>query len=467
MKRSILLLLLCITVIYNKAAAQANTLNGVYAGIRLVVSPLIGGGMNRDDIVILFRPDGTLNDQMDKPDWKTRITGNYQISGSKVLIKFTRGRTDDYTIKNDDKLDGGGYYLFKLNGTAIPAGYYEFKSASGSGGGVSGLAYVGASSNTGLNFDGKGNFSHSRSSAVMVSGDNIGGGSTKKSSGNGTYKIDHGTLTLSYSNGKTELHTFFCRPHDQHHMAAIDGDIYFMKDEKEDEPALSKDNTSQAGSSASSTAKGSTSIPGAIDGRSLLLKANDAHGGNSLDMMKTARLSATIMGLKAVELIDIAGKKVRVELWKNGKLASVEQTEGNSGWKWANGNKTNLSADRLAEMKSTLYSGLLGLRKPVLNQMQVIGTQKLKNGGYSVLCRMDGNDYIFAINDQNLLTAYGNKTAGKTSVALLSDLRPVQGITIPFHETLTSGLQKLSIQYDNCDINPDLDDNNWAIPTGN
>ncbi|MGN8069747.1 hypothetical protein [Mucilaginibacter sp. 22184] len=202
------------------------------------------------------------------------------------------------------------------------------------------------------------------------------------------------------------------------------------------------------------------------DAKALLLDANNAHGGRKLDTIKTLRYTATIMGVKAVSYVDIQDNKIRIELWENEKVISTEQEENGIGWQWLNGKKADMPPARIAEMKSTFYSGLLGLRKPAINQMQVLHMQKLKNNTYSVQCKLDGNDYIFAINNQNQLVAEANKTFGRTSVSALSDLRPVQGIMIPFHEVVTSGIKKLVIQYDSFEINPVFNADTWAVPAG-
>jgi hypothetical protein len=200
------------------------------------------------------------------------------------------------------------------------------------------------------------------------------------------------------------------------------------------------------------------------DAKTLLLKANIAHGGHELDIVKKMRYSAVIMGVKAVSYTDIYNNKLRIEFWENDKLISIEQMDGNNGWLWHQGKTAPIPPTRIAEMKSTFYSGFLGLRKPALNQMQVLNMQKLKNNTYSVLGRLDGNDYIFAINSQNLLVAEANKTSGRTSVSALSDLRPVQGIMIPFKEIVTTGFKKLVIEYDDFEINPSFSTDTWIIP---
>jgi len=200
------------------------------------------------------------------------------------------------------------------------------------------------------------------------------------------------------------------------------------------------------------------------DAKTLLLKANLAHGGHALDIVKTMHYSALIMGVKAVSYTDIYNHKLRIELWENDRLVSVEQMDGNNSWRWIQGKKAPLPPNRIAEMKSTFYSGLLGLRKPALNQMQVLNMQKLKNNTYSILGRLEGNDYIFALNNQNLLVAEANKTSGRTSVSALSDLRSVQGILIPFKEIVTTGFKKLIIEYENFEINPSFATATWAVP---
>ncbi|WPU91249.1 hypothetical protein SNE25_18190 [Mucilaginibacter sabulilitoris] len=464
MKLFILILITCTIGVYYRAEAQTGSLNGVYAGCQFTVSPLIGGGMNRRDIVFLFRPDGTFNDQMGQADWKTRVSGKYTVSGSKIDLNFAGGHSQ-YTIKDASTLYGHGYNLFKLQGNIIPPGYYEFISAMGSGGGVSGLAYVGTSTHRGLNFDANGHFSNSRSSATLIAGDNVGGGSTSSGNGSGIYKIKDGVLTLTYSDGKTELHSFFCdKPGMKTQMAMVDGRIYFKNNDKETDKPVAAKTTSTASNNITATSP----VTNNTDGMALLLRANNTHGGAKLNNVKTARLTATIMGIKAVELIDLDNSRIRVELWKNGKLSSVEQTEGDNGWQWINGSKTMLPADKVASDKSTLYSNVLGLRKAALDKMQILNTQKTPNNNiYTVECKLDGNNYVFAVNDQNQLVAFGYRIGGKTSTSLLSDMRQVQGISIPFHEVSTSGTQKLTIQYDNMEVNPVFDASNWTVPPSN
>ena len=162
-------------------------------------------------------------------------------------------------------------------------------------------------------------------------------------------------------------------------MAAIDGDLYFQDDGEDDKPAKStaKAKTNTGNNTTTTTDNSSNNV--ASDGKSLLLRANELHGGAKLDAVKTVKFSATIMGIKAVSFIDTDAGKVRIELWKNFKLASIEQLEGDGGWQWQNGHKNALPANRVAEMKNSFYSGVMGLRKSVIDGMQVVNIKKINN----------------------------------------------------------------------------------------
>ncbi|WP_114939509.1 hypothetical protein [Mucilaginibacter endophyticus] len=463
MKQFTLVLFALLCCFYDHVFAQ-DKLDGVYAGCEFSPSPIFGGGMNRRDVSVLFRPDGTFNDLLNRADWQTNVSGRYTVSKGEVTLKYTKS-SSVYTITKYGSLSNYAHELFKLQGNIIPEGYYSFISAMGGGGAAYGTTYVGALSTQGLNFDGKGHFSNSRYSGSVVAGENVGGGSSSSKDGSGTYKINKGVLTLAYTDGHIELHSFFCDMGGKTRMAVVDGRVFFVDNNDKTANKNTKSPTALKKASDNSETADNNALP---DGKTLLLKANAAHGGDKLNALKTARLTGSVSGLKVVELIDIPNSKVRVEIWKNGKPVSVQQTEGNAGWQWSSGNKSELPANNVAEVKTALYTGVIGLRKSLLDQMQIMNTQKIPNNNmYTVQCKLNGNEYVFAINDQNQLMAYGYKVGDKTLFSMLSDLRPVQGITIPYREATTSGQQKLNIQYDNMDVNPVLDEQSWAVPAGN
>jgi len=463
MKQFTLVLFALLCCFYDHTFAQ-DKLDGVYAGCEFSPSPIFGGGMNRRDVSVLFRPDGTFNASLNRADWQTNVSGRYTINKGEVTLKYTKS-SSVYTITKYGSLSNYSHELFKLQGNIIPEGYYSFISAMGGGGAAYGTTYVGALSTQGLNFDGKGHFSNSRYSGSVVAGENVGGGSSSSRDGSGTYKINKGVLTLTYTDGHTELHSFFCDMGGKTRMAVVDGRVFFVDNNDKTDDKNTKPSTAAKKVSGNSTTADNNAVP---DGKTLLLKANATHGGDKLNALKTARLTCSVSGLKVVELIDIPNNKVRVEVWKNGKPVSVQQTEGNTGWQWSGGNRSDLPANSVAEVKTALYTGVIGLRKSLLDQMQVMNAQKIPNNNmYTIQCKLNGNEYVFAINDQNQLMAYGYKVGDKTLFSMLSDLRPVQGITIPYREATTSGQQKLNIQYDNMDVNPVLDGQSWAVPAGN
>ncbi|UOE49298.1 hypothetical protein MTO98_33430 [Mucilaginibacter sp. SMC90] len=464
MKQFLLAALAVFSCCSNDIFAQVK-LDGVYAGCEFSPSPIFGGGMNRRDVAVMFRPDGTFNDVLNRADWQTNVSGKYTVNNNEVNLKYTKS-SSVYTITKYGSLSNYAHELFKLQGNVIPAGYYSFISAMGGGGAAYGTTYVGALSTQGLNFDGQGHFSNSRYSGSVVAGENVGGGSSSSKDGRGTYKINKGVLTLTYTDGHTELHSFFCDMGGKTRMAVVDGRVFFVDNNDQATNNDVKPSTTAKNAQEGAPANtGNTAVP---DGKTLLLKANAIHGGDKLNALKTARLTGSVSGLKVVELIDITNSKVRVEVWKNSKPVSVQQTEGNTGWQWSSGNKSDLPANSVAEVKTALYTGVIGLRKSLLDQMQIVNTQKIANNNmYTVQCKLNGNEYVFAVNDKNQLMAYGYKVGDKTLFSMLSDLRPVQGITIPYHEATTSGQQKLNIQYDSMDVNPVLDEQSWAVPAGN
>src|SRR6202012_292685 len=125
-----------------------------------------------------------------------------------------------------------------------------------------------------------------------------------------------------------------------------------------------------------------------------LLKANAAHGGTSLDNIKTVKVSGTLQGIPVINYIDVANNRMRTEARQGQKLVLVDQLEGQGGWEWKNGSISELPASRIAEMQAGFNSGIMGLRKPVINQLQIGKTQKIK-GNYSIIGKIGGISYIF------------------------------------------------------------------------
>jgi hypothetical protein len=418
---------LFVFILLNQQVQAQSSFSGVYAGIETMLGGTIGS-MSRIDHVILFRPDGTFNSDIHKADWKTTTTGHYTVTGKKVVLNFTKGGKDVYDL-DGETLSGGTYFLVKLQeNNSIPAGRYHFISAVSSGVASPGTAYAGATSSADLWFDGKGNFSRNASSSSQFGGSAVAGGSTHSSSGDGNYAIKDGLLTLTYTDGRIETHSFFSSgPSEKTTMAAVDGKIFFT-----DDPAEKKS---------------------VSDDRSILYKANEIQGGARLDHLSSVKATATVNGLRLVSTVDLTGGKFRLEVWKGDVLAVAEVFDGSSGWQEQNGNKTPLSGERIKEIRTAFNSGVLGLRRQVIDRMQAVKVQSTANNTMTVTCTIDGVIRVFVLDAKNQLIGDGSKTAASTNISEYSDLRPVNGVLLPFAEISQNGATRLNIRYTQYELN--------------
>ncbi|MCD8741595.1 hypothetical protein LT679_13350 [Mucilaginibacter roseus] len=429
-----------------------------------------GGGMNRIDEVYLFRPDGTFNDELDKPDWQKRTTGRYSISGKKLTLKYSAdGDVSDYDIASSDRIDAGSFFLLKQPmDNSVPKGFLKFTNMTSMGGIGTGTTYVGTSSTRGLYFDGKGRFSTNSENTSVIAGEGIGGGGTNKKGGAGTYKINKGVLTLTFDDGKTQVHSFYYRASEKPVMAVIDGDIYFMKDEKEmaAERSKSSSSASKRERSATNSSLSNEAATKTADAKALLLKANAIHGGAKLDNIKTLTFEATLQGITVTGYVDVAVERLRLEMSKEGKLLQVQQLDGNSGWEWQGGKTAALSSARVNEMRTSFYTGILGLRK---SEIEALTVENVKSGkaGTAIVCMQNGKRYAFIINDKGEMSASGDMATKVPLTTVYSDFRQTDGILMPYNELNTTGKQRLSTQYSNFRINPVIPAQTWNKPSVN
>jgi hypothetical protein len=435
--------------------AQGTTLNGVFAGVEVSLPTVMGQGMDRTDRVIYFRPDGTFNHNLRRDDWILAVSGRYTIAGKKVSLLFNGGAKEEMTLEADGDLQArgglGSYGMLKM-GTAdrVPPGVYKFSSVSSSGGGASGQVFVGSGSNVDLYFDGKGHFTRNAKSATMISGGNTGGGVSNDKSSAGTYSIREGQLTLTFGNGKVEKHSFFCRPGEKPLMAAINGSIFFMEEEKESE--VMKANNVKT------TTKNNEDAAPVTNARALLYKANNVQGGSALDNIRSIRARATVSMYTITSMVDIPQKRLRIEIRQGGTLKSIEQFDGNGAWQWENGKKKPLPADRLKEMKNAFESGVLALRRSVIDRMTNLEIKGRANGKTAVIAELDGVKHAYLINDRGELIGDGYAT----SFTDYSNLKTVSGILLPFSEKQKSGTNNLSVTYTEYEINPTISESEWA-----
>ena len=442
--------------------------DGVYAGVALF--PGMNGAMDLITYTYYFRPDGTFSSELDKPDWKTRTDGNYQLQGSKLIMKETKDKhPDTLTVKPDGSLDMGSTVLNKFRMvSSLPAKRFYSKSASSVGGIGTGMVYVGAFSNSHLAFDGKGHFSHSRFSAVAVTGDNIGGGTNNASGGDGDASIKDGELTLRYKDGKQETKTFFYAEKPEI-MALVNGTFYFEDDGKEEISKPSSKASSGSGSvrndkEESETAGGGTATT-APDANTLLQQAHEAHGGARLDGLQTLKMEGRLNNLPVVIYADVAAQRLRYEVSNKGKVLAVEQLEGNSGWQWAQGKQTSLPPERIKEMKEAFYTGFMALRSNVLKRVKP-GQASVdeKTGLVTLPVTIDGKPYAWVFDKQNRLGGEVSKESGGVTTTLSTNYREVSGVWIPFKSVTQAKGASMPLILTNAAVNETLPATVWDKP---
>ncbi|EDM37674.1 hypothetical protein PBAL39_14654 [Pedobacter sp. BAL39] len=464
----ILQTLLFVSVALSSACQSSNTFPGVYAGVKLSLNPL-GGGMNRTDVVILFRKDKTFTDELEKKDWKTAVRGKYVISGKKIQLLYKNGDKDEFDMTSHGNLDAGTFVMFKMElDNRVPKGSYKFKFVSGAGGIATGTTYIGSSSNRELNFDGAGNFTTERQSATVVAGDNIGGGTSSKSDGRGKYTLTDGALTLKYDNGNTTTHSFFASAGDSKNkpMAVVDGSFYFMEDDKGNKTESKNSTSSRTGSTQNTSAPNSNS-PGALSGKlptavELLSSLRNKYGAEAIDGIRTYKVTAEFNGIKLVSYNDLAGNRFRNEMYQKGKLVVVEQISATSGWQWVNGKKTPATAARIREAQYNDYVGVLGLQQKY-NKAFAQGKVMANKKGYSVGFQVDGNTFIYVIDKDYNIVGDSYVIGKNKQINAYSNNRTIAGIRLPFTTISSNGTNKITINYQSFEANGTLD-TDWSDP---
>lgn len=448
------------------ACAQPSKLNGVYVGAQLYNTPF--NGMQIDYIVFYFKGDGTLNSKLDQPDWRTNTNGTYTVSGNTVQINFKNGdESKKYTLAANGNLQstaGIRHTLHKVKKvSSVPAGVYEKKSASTSGGMGTSMPAVGAFSSNYLSFDGQGHFSAERSSVVGVSGESIAGKFDKNSKSSGTYKLGDAEITLTYGNGTTTKHSFFYSPPNEEDLILLDGDFYFRDDKaqaKQQTASTTKQKT-ETTSPNPNTNGSSTSMSAA----GLLAKLRQQYGGESIDKLNTVREVATLTGnMQIIATTDINNKRIRAEVKQNGKTLLIKQVDGNDGWQWINGSKTPLSQADREDLLLGFYQGILGLRKG-LNSGFASGTVKTSGNDHVVTFYQGKNKVIYLVGrDYGLKgNAYSIGNADP-NISVYKNFTKKDGISYPATTESSDGKTKLISNTTSIEFNPVLTAETWKTP---
>ena len=439
---------------------------GVYAGTELVYGI---NGMDIRTYTYYFRPDGTFATEFDEPDWRTRVNGTYTIKGKTITALINGDREPDiFEIEPDGDLKKGGAVLQRFPfANSVPAKRLENKSAGSSGGIATGGAvpYVGVFSNRVFIFDGRGNFSNDDQSSTVVSGENIGGGTTNKKQGGGTYTIKDSVLTLKYPDGTTLTKSFFYNPGEagDELAAVIDGRFYFeYKDDDDEKP------TAAAPEKKKQPPKETSAAP---DAMSVLKAANRVHGGAKLDNLKSLRLTGKLTGADGainhdfVVIYDFVRQKVRNEFAQNKKIDTVEQLDGTASFSWIKGQKTPLPDHRAAEMKQGLLTGIFGLRSDVLKSVKVTSiTVNEEKNLKTIRVTIGGKEYGWLFDHENRLIMEASTENNQQRLDLSEDFRTIDGILLPFSNVSQLGALILELNLTSAEVNPNLTEKDWAIP---
>jgi len=209
------------------SSAQKNNFV-VYAGVKASAGT---GAMNRTDVAMLLRNDGTFTDKLGEQNWRTAVKGKYTQTATKLTLNYAGKKAVIYNVTKKGNLSRRGQILSKFSKPNIPKGGFEYKKSSGNGGMGTNQDYVGSSSSKYFYFDDRNRFTTKQSSNTTVVGSQVGGGTGKKSTDSGTYSLVNGELTLKFDNGSTKKYScFVSRPVGKDgDMLLINGSFYFRK----------------------------------------------------------------------------------------------------------------------------------------------------------------------------------------------------------------------------------------------
>lgn len=434
---------------------QSKYIHAAFTGTRWDPSSMMGGGLEKTEIILYFRPDGTYSTTLGD-GWQTDISGHYTISNGTIKLTDSKNQVESIPY------DGSGSFWY--NGTTIfqkkPAskilpGYYSFSYSSGSGGIGSGTntPYVGNRAHKGIQFNPDGSFSSGASSSTYISGGNVSGHGNRKTEADGTYTIKDGVLTLHFKNGEKSVNS--CFTSDAVSSIVVNGTTYYAD---EDKKSTTKEPDTKT--------KPAASPEDVRSGLAFLKKANLANGGKYLDEVKTVKLESSLGNgaLQITTLLDLPQQKIRCEYRKQGQLIGIEQTEGDAGWEWSNGKFTTLSTDRVKELQSANFSGIFSLQEPVLNSVSIISAPGTSNNQTSIIIFREGNYTAMLFDKENRLTGNSSKINNRSITRSFSDFRKTKQVLLPYIVKEIRDNKTFTYQYSSIELNPSLSANDWLKP---
>lgn len=468
MSRKYLLLCWFICQLSLPGCAQSVKLEGVYVGAELYTTPF--NGMQIDHIVIYFKNNGTFNNELDQADWKTKVSGTYQISNNLVQLNFKNGdEAKKYKLAANGKLQstsGIKHTLHKVKKvSSIPAGTYERRTASGSGGVGTGMPAVGVFASDFLYFDGKGHFSMDRSSVVGIGGEaaggTVGGSFENKNSNSGTYQLGDGDIALTFGNGKVARHSFFYSPPNEEDLIIVDGALYFREEDSEAAGTTVARENPSVGNVSSGSASAERS--GLLSASQLLTELRKQYGGENIDKISTVRERASLNnGMEMVVLTDLTNNRIRAELRQNGKLLLVKQLDGGQqGWQWLNGSTKQLTKNEKDELRAALYQGVMGLHKSLNADLSKAEVSSL-GGDYLITFYKEGHKILYLVGKDYTLKGNASSINGENpSISVYKNFSTIKGVRYPMTTEATEGKDKLISTTTSIEFNPVFTEQDW------
>ncbi|QLG44764.1 hypothetical protein [Costertonia aggregata] len=457
---------LCFAVVILYGAtvtSQVSSSDVVYGG----KSFTWGVSMGSYDHVVLFRKNGTFCESLEEQDWQTKVTGHYKKVKDKILMEYLDSSEENDTIFFETDEEGyesiyyaGAQMVKMIVPNTVPKGYYDFSSASSSGGMGTGLVYVGTQSYEGYNFYDNGTFDRKASGGVMVSGNNVAGGTSSDSSGKGKYTIKNGLLTLYYDNGQIEKNSFFYEKitDGEISMVAINGSIFFYGDDDE--------NTEEESDTVQKEASQDIDVSKTLEssGQDVLKSIKKAHGGEAIDQLKGLKTEVVISGIKFQVLMDVEQNHIRLES-QTPNFEYVEQLEGNKGWVYRSGVYREMPPYRIKELKATFLGGIFGLQKSVMDRATLLDLRQTDDNIMLITLMVDERTLGYVVNkNEHTIVATFILKDGKNEITYLKDLTKTDGLLLPFSEVTEAEGATVEVLYKTYTINPVFKDSDWSKP---
>lgn len=167
--------------------------------------------------------------------------------------------------------------------------------------------------------------------------------------------------------------------------------------------------------------------------------------------------------------IDLAGQRYRLELRRNGRLISVDQTEPGRQIAWTARGVQPLAQPQADELRAQLLRGWLGLRLGGQNRdsLQLRPDQDyLGRRGFEITVQTQGYTTAYLLSPEGLLLAERNAQAGTGLLTFhYGNYRSVAGLTLPFL-TRAYSESNLLMQSEVLDVqvNPIFTEAEFALP---